>query len=113
AAFAAYAELLELSAQLAAFLIAQGYRSHVHASEGEGMAINYAVEAGLGQLGLNGQLLTPHAGSRARLKLITTNAPLVPDEPEDFGIEKLCDACRGCVVRCPSGAITSMRREHR
>ncbi len=113
AAFATYAKLLELSTQLAAFLVERGHHAHVHSTEGEGIAINFAVEAGLGQLGLNGQLLTPAAGSRARIKLITTNAPLVLDEPKDFGVEKLCDACQACVQRCPSGAITSVRREHR
>lgn len=112
-AFAAYAVLMEMSAKLCAYLIEQGYSAHVHASEGEGMAINYAVQAGLGQLGMNGQLLTPIAGSRCRLKLITTNAPLTIGEPVDMGIEKLCDDCQICVRRCPSGALTSVRREHR
>lgn len=112
-AFAAYAVLMEMSAKLCAHLIEQGYTAHVHASEGEGMAINYAVQAGLGQLGLNGQLLTPIAGSRCRIKLITTNAPLTIDKPVDLGIEKLCDSCKICVRRCPAGAITSVRREHR
>src|SRR5262249_48901219 len=103
AAFATYAELLELSSRLAAFLVSRGYKAHVHSTEGEGIAINFAVEAGLGQLGLNGQLLTPAAGSRIRIKLITTDAPLVLDSPKDYGIEALCDACQACVKRCPSG----------
>ena len=94
AVFATYAELLELSARLAAYLVERGHRAHVHSTEGEGIAINFAVEAGLGQLGLNGQLLTPRAGSRVRIKLITTDAPLVLDQPKDFGLEKLCDSCR-------------------
>jgi ferredoxin len=113
AAFATYAELLELTTRLAAFLVERGYRAHVHSTEGEGLAINFAMEAGLGQLGLNGQLLTPAAGSRARIKLITTNAPLVLDQRQDFGVERLCDACQACVRRCPSGAITSVRKQHR
>jgi epoxyqueuosine reductase len=49
------------------------------------MFIAYAVAAGLGQLGLNGQLLSPYAGSRCRLNVLTTNAPLVceaADAPE-------------------------------
>ena len=64
---------------------------------------------GLGQLGLNGQLLTPFVGSRCRLLLITTDAPLDFDAPVDFGIPAICDSCRVCVVRCPAGAIPARR----
>jgi ferredoxin len=37
----------------------------------------------------------------------------VHDQPIDFGIEGLCDRCQICVRRCPVGAITSIRKEHR
>jgi epoxyqueuosine reductase len=67
----------------------------------------------MGQLGLNGQLLTAEAGSRARLSLITTNAPIAVDEPVDLGIEKICDGCQACVRRCPVGAIRAERQEYR
>lgn len=113
AAFAAYAGMTERAVALAEFLERQGHRAKAHSFAGETMAIHYAVEAGLGQLGMNGQLLTPQAGSRVRICVITTDAELVHDAPVDFGIEKICDACRICVRRCPVGAIPSSRREHR
>jgi ferredoxin len=75
--------------------------------------IAYGVSAGLGQLGLNGQLLTPEAGSRCRLAAITTGAPVVHGHPVDYGIELICDTCQLCVRRCPVGAIPMLRREHR
>ena len=64
------------------------------------------VEAGLGQLGINGQLLSPHFGSRARLQVITTNATIAYDKPVDYGIHKFCDLCQVCSLRCPGRAIT-------
>jgi epoxyqueuosine reductase len=107
------AELMELSVQLARQLREFGYRALAHTTEGFSVAHHYAVAAGLGQMGFNGQLLTPQAGSRCRLSLITTDAPLVLDEPRDFGILRLCEECRVCVRRCPSGAIPARRAEYR
>jgi epoxyqueuosine reductase len=108
-----YAELMRLAAELAGFLHGRGYRAHAHDYEGQAVVIHYGVQAGLGQLGLNGQLLTPHAGSRCRLTLITTDAPLVPDEPVDYGIHKVCDACKACVRRCPANALPAVRKWYR
>jgi epoxyqueuosine reductase len=111
--FGAYAELLPRVAKVAEFIKTLGHPAHAQFAEGEGVLIHYAVQAGLGQLGLNGQLLTPQAGSRCRLAAITTGAPLVPDQPVDYGIERICDECQLCVKRCPVGAIPNQRREFR
>ena len=107
-------QLGDLCRQLAEFLREKGYGVEgAILAEGRGISIHYAVEAGLGQLGLNGQLLTPFAGSRCRLMLLHTDAPLVFDRPRDYGINKICDACKACVRRCPSGAIPSERKMSR
>jgi ferredoxin len=113
AAFQAYSQLNTCAASLAEYIQDLGYRARPHTEGGEAVVIHYAVQAGLGQLGLNGQLLTPSAGSRARISLITTNAPLVPGKPIDFGIHAICDRCQVCVRRCPVGAIPKTRHEHR
>ena len=113
AALSAYGELEDRMVALADWLQERGWRARPEPFLGESMFIPYAVSAGLGQLGLNGQLLTPHAGSRCRLNLLTTNAPLVFDEPVDYGIEGVCDRCQICVRRCPVGAIPNHRSEHR
>lgn len=113
AALETYKRVINLGSQLGQFLVDMGYRTTVCDQAGHHVAIHYGVEAGLGQLGLNGQLLTPHAGSRCRLITITTNAPLSLDSPIDFGINAICDKCQACVERCPSGAIPSTRQMHR
>jgi ferredoxin len=107
------AELMELTVRLARTIRQAGYQAHAHTTEGFAVVHHYAVQAGLGQMGFNGQLLTPQAGSRCRLSLITTGAPLVMDQPRDYGILRLCEECRVCVRRCPSGAIPARRAEYR
>ena len=112
-AFVAYGALLDRTTRLAEFLRHQGVDAHPHNPAGETIAIHYGVAAGLGQMGLNGQLLTPAAGSRARLAVITTDAELVHGEPADFGMHAICDRCQACVRRCPVGAIPRQRRPYR
>lgn len=108
-----YKEMTDRTSALAEFLHAKGFRAQPHPYAGHGVVIHYAVEAGLGQLGLNGQLLTPQAGSRCRLALITTNTQLVHGQPVDYGIHTICDECQLCIKRCPPGAIPNSRKEHR
>jgi len=112
AAYHSEAEVTLLAVELADFLRTHGYRARGHMSH-EAAMINYGVEAGLGQLGLNGQLLTPATGSRCRLGMLSTDAPLVLDRPVDYGIQGICDACQACVRRCPVGAIPAKRRMYR
>ncbi|MDQ7903883.1 reductive dehalogenase domain-containing protein [Phytohabitans sp. ZYX-F-186] len=113
AALTTYAELEDRMRLLATWIHAQGYKARPEGFVGESMNIPYAVQAGLGQLGLNGQLLSPHAGSRARLHVMSTDAPFVHDEPVDYGIEGICDNCQICVRRCPPGAIPAARKDSR
>lgn len=109
-----YATLAERVAALTHYLHSLGYAAWPNDwGSLDGIAIRYAVEAGLGQLGLNGQLLTPIAGSRARIALITTDAPMELGTPVDFGIPRICDECQLCVRRCPPGAIPKVRLEKR
>ena len=113
AALSAYAEMEDRVGALAAWLRSRGYRARPETFAGESVFIHYGVAAGLGQLGQNGQLLTPQAGSRCRLIVLTTDAPLALDEPVDYGLEGICDRCQICVRRCPVGAIPAVRKEYR
>jgi ferredoxin len=113
AAFFGYAEGMSRTAELAGFLKNLGYRAAPQGLTGDGIAIHYAIEAGLGQLGINGQLLTPEAGSRCRILMLTTDAVLTLDEPVDYGLHKVCDECQACVRNCPVGAIPKARKPFR
>ena len=88
------------------FIRSLGYRAHViHTSDPTGPVIPMFVAAGLGQLGACGYLLTPHAGNRNRLMIITTDAKVTHDEPIDYGIHAFCQVCQVCVNRCPGRAL--------
>lgn len=113
AVMSTYSKLVNMGCDLAGWLNERGYRARVGDPDGHHIYIHYGVEAGLGQLGLNGQLLTRQAGSRCRLIVMETDAPLVTDGPKDFGIPALCDACKICIRRCPSAAIPPVRKESR
>lgn len=91
---------------LADYIRTLGYHAQIHSpNDNSAPYIPMFVEAGLGSLGANGQLLSPHFGSRARLAIITTDAPVSYDQPIDYGLHKFCQVCQVCVNRCPGRAI--------
>src|SRR5260370_42612122 len=96
AALTAYAGIEDRMRKLSEWIKAQGYEARPEGFVGESMYIAYAVAAGLGQLGLNGQLLTPHAGSRCRLHVMSTHAPFVHAEPVDSALEGACNEGQSC-----------------
>lgn len=106
-------EQMVCTSQLARFIRNLGYDAVPHDADGPFLFIPYAVASGLGQLGLNGQLLTPVAGARCTLTAMTTRAPVVHGTPVDYGITAICDACQACARRCPVGAIPVRRQQHR
>ena len=83
-----------------------GYHAQVHnPNDSITPYIPMFVQAGLGQLGANGQLLSPHFGSRGRLMFISTDAKVTYDQPIDYGIHRFCQICQVCVNRCPGRAL--------
>jgi len=64
-----------------------------------------AIQAGIGTLGKHGSLINEKFGSSFRLSAVTTNIPLVADQPLDIGAEDFCINCQVCVKACPPGAI--------
>jgi ferredoxin len=70
------------------------------------LSIPLAIDAGLGQLGRNGLLITPEFGPRVRICKIFTNLPLLPDIPLNFGVDEFCKQCKLCAKACEVGAIS-------
>ena len=92
--------------RLAEYVRSLGYYAQVHnPNDNSGAYIPMFVNAGLGQLGACGYLLSPHAGNRMQLMLITTDAIVTYDPPVDFGVHAFCQICQVCVNRCPGRAL--------
>ena len=73
------------------------------------LSIPLAIDAGLGQLGRNGLIVTPEYGPCVRLCKVFTDLPLEPDGPVDFGLSDFCRTCTRCSDACEGEAISSSR----
>ena len=69
------------------------------------LAIPLAIQAGLGEYGRHGLVITPEFGPRVRFGKIFTDAPLDHDAPVEFGVSAFCEVCRRCTDACPPKAI--------
>jgi epoxyqueuosine reductase len=64
-----------------------------------------AIDAGFGEQGRNGKLITPEFGPNVRLCKVITDLPLARDYPIRFGVKEFCAVCKKCAECCPSKAI--------
>ena len=63
--------------------------------------------AGLGEMSRIGDTVVhPFIGPRHKGAVVTTDLPLLPDKPIDFGLQDFCSKCKKCARECPSGAIS-------
>jgi reductive dehalogenase len=96
-----------IAVQIAEFIRSLGYPARAHIDG------NYRVvcplvarDAGLGEIGRMGLLMTPELGPRVRIAVVTTDLPLVPDpRRRDPTMIDFCARCRKCADVCPSNAI--------
>ncbi len=100
-----YSRMAFTAATLAEFIRGLGYRA-IPAGNGLGLSIPMAIDAGLGELGRLGLLVTPKYGPRVRLAKVITDMPLTPDPRIHFGVTEFCETCLLCADECPSSAIT-------
>ncbi len=89
---------------IAQYITNLGYRA-VASMNDSALAIPLAIQAGLGEYGRHGLLITREFGPRVRLGKIFTDMPLAHDRPISFGVKETCDICRACTVGCPARAI--------
>ena len=103
-----YKQAAEISIDMARQIREMGYpaRAHIAGSNYQIMLPPVAYDAGLGELGRMGYLISPKYGARIRLGGITTDLPLVHDTPITFGVQDFCSKCLKCSINCPSGAIS-------
>lgn len=100
-----YSMMAFTSSCLSEFIRNLGYMA-IPAGNDIALSIPLAIDAGLGQLGRNGLLITPEYGPRVRICKIFTNLPLVPDKPLTFGVTDFCKQCKLCAKACEVGAIS-------
>jgi ferredoxin len=103
-----YVEAGIVAVQLAQTIRAWGYPARAH------MDGNYRVicplvarDAGLGEIGRMGLLMTPRLGPRVRIAVVTTDLELLPDpDVQDASMIDFCTVCRKCADNCPPRAIS-------
>lgn len=100
----AYSKMAEVSASLAKYIRALGYPA---APSGNDTIQNIplAIDAGFGEFGRNGLLITPEYGPRLRICKVLTDLPLNVDQPIEFGLHEYCENCHICSRTCPVNAI--------
>ena len=101
-----YAKGASIATQLAAFIANLGYAATAnHFRHYDLLLVPLAVDAGLGEMGRFGYLITKKYGPRVRLAAVTTDLPLKTDQPMDIGVEDFCKNCKKCAICCPSNSI--------
>jgi len=101
-----YAKCTEIATALAAYVREMGYPAIAHhngASEVQAIPIFYQV--GFGELGRHGSLINEKYGASFRPGFVTTDLPLVEDQPREFGVQDFCMNCNVCQLNCPGDAI--------
>jgi len=107
----AYSRMVFTAASLAQFIRALGWKARASGND-SGLSVPMAIEAGLGEAGRHGFLITPAYGPRVRLCKVFTDLPLAPDHPISFGVTEFCEVCNKCADDCPPGAITRGARTY-
>ena len=104
----------QLAIALAENIRSLGYPARAHTLAREQLSmLPHAYAAGLGELGKHGSLINRDLGCSFRVAVVTTDLPLVEDNPRLEGIDDICVNCQMCVRYCPGDAITNDKQEVR
>ncbi len=98
-----------IAVQIASFIRRLGWQAEAH------IDANYKVvcplvarDAGLGEIGRMGLLMTPTLGPRVRIAVVTTDLPLEMDRRNfNPSVLHFCKICSKCADICPPRAIPS------
>lgn len=106
-----YSRMAVLDIAFAEAIRAMGYNA-IPCKNQTALSIPLAIDAGLGQLGRNGLLVTPDFGPNVRICKVLTDMPLATDKPIDFGVTEFCEWCKKCADMCPSQSISLGERTY-
>ena len=102
-----YVRAAQIALQLGYLIRSLGYPARAHIDGNyRVIAPLVAHDAGLGEIGRMGLLITPELGPRVRLGVVTTSLPLIPDRRrDDTSVIDFCRICEKCAATCPGKAI--------
>lgn len=101
-----YSKMAFTAACTGEFIRNLGYQA-IQCGNDTALSIPLAIDAGLGELGRNGLLITPQYGPRVRICKVITDLPIGPDKPVEFGVKEFCRTCKMCSEYCKAEAISS------
>lgn len=101
-----YLRLATIVVALAKYIRSLGYPARAHdIANYQVLLVPIAIDAGLGELGRNGVMITEKYGNMVKMAAVTTDLPIKHDKPVNIGVEEYCQQCTVCARYCPSGAI--------
>ena len=97
-----------IALQVAYFIRNLGYSARAHIDGNyELICPLVARDAGLGEIGRMGLLMTPKLGPRVRIAVVTTDIPLVISKRNNLSSAiDFCGICKKCAEVCPSRSIS-------
>jgi reductive dehalogenase len=102
-----YSKMAFAEIELSAFIRRLGYGA-IPCGNDIGLSVPMAIDAGLGQYGRHGMLITKEYGPRVRIAKVLTDMPLHIDVL-DYGfckaVIRFCEICEKCAQTCPSQSI--------
>nr|WPM93861.1 reductive dehalogenase [uncultured prokaryote] len=102
-----YSKMAFVEIQLSSLIRRMGYHA-IACGNDVALSVPLAIDAGLGQYGRHGLLITKEYGPRVRLAKILTDMPLIPDKPDKGfcdSVIRFCKTCKRCAKDCPSQSI--------
>lgn len=92
---------------IAGWIRQRGWDATAHGGPMAGpmLLIPPAIECGFGELGKHGSIINREYGSSFRLASVLTDIPLLPTQPESYGVDDFCSRCQVCSNACPPDAI--------
>jgi len=96
-----------IAVTISSFIRKLGFPAKAHIDESYDVVCPpIALDAGLGEFGRLGLLITPELGPRVRLAVVTTDIPLITNERKvDNSVIDFCEKCKKCANICPTDAI--------
>ena len=104
--FRAYSQLANTAVTLANYIRMMGYPARAHILTNYQVIVSpIAVDAGVGEFGRSGIVISREFGQAMKMAVVTTDMPIVYDQRNNFKVENICRNCRICAENCPAGAI--------